>query len=205
MTEAKVEQEMNNYTSPYKLNMAWEDLSKDFLIRLMLIWQKAVKDFHMNWVGAVWGKTGDFTIAAECAREVWHKHAETILPLCAEAGKIDVKTVQDVHKAIMLLPDAGTKSNKHPVLEQTVDMHQASDNVNHHRGWCNSCMWLETLEALPDTEDQIRFLCEDLCMEIYEKYVHVLMPEATVRVLKTPPRKDKTEIPVCDMECVLEK
>jgi hypothetical protein len=205
MAEEKTEQEMNDYTGPYKLNMVWEDLSKDFLIRLMLIWQKAVQDFHTNWMGAILEKTGDFKIASECATEIWHKHAETILPLCAEAAKIDVKTVHDVHKAIMLLPDTGTKSKNYPILEQTTDMHQRSDHVNHHRGWCNSCMYLTALEALPDSEDQIRFLCEDLCMYVYKEYVRVLLPEAKVTPLKTPPRKDKTEIPVCDMECVLER
>jgi hypothetical protein len=197
---------MKDYTGPYKLNMVWEDLSKDFLIKLMLIWHKAVMDFHFNWHTTVWAKTGDFKLACDSAREVWHKHAETILPLCAEAGKISVKTVADAHKAIMLMPENGTKSREEKCIEdRSVDYHQELVHDNLHRAWCNQCVWLDTMEALPgpEQEEQIKFICHDLCIDVYRKYIDVLLPEAKVNILKMPPRKSKDEVPVCEWEAVL--
>ena len=158
----------------------------------------------MYWISAIWERTGDFKVAAECAREVWFKHGDTITPLCAEACKIDVKTVHDVHKAIMMMPDAGTKSRNHPNLTQSIDMHQTSEHENHHRAWCDSCMWLTTMEELGQ-EEHIEFLCSVLCQPVYANYVRSLLPGVKVTALKTPPRKSKGEVPVCEWEAVLEK
>ena len=50
--------DMEDYSGPYKHDLQWEDFSKDFLIKLMLAWQKAYLRLNAFWYEANTARSG---------------------------------------------------------------------------------------------------------------------------------------------------
>jgi hypothetical protein len=60
--------EMNDYSGPFRPNLKWEDFSKDFLIKLMKVWQYAWLEMAGQWHTAVHKRFGPEAATSQKSR-----------------------------------------------------------------------------------------------------------------------------------------
>ena len=93
--------EMDDYSSPFKPDLKWDDFSKDFLIKLMKVWQYAWLEMAAQWYNAVEKRFGP-EAANECHYDSWVNVAKRVNPRYAKIANIELNTVLDSLKAMQL-------------------------------------------------------------------------------------------------------
>jgi hypothetical protein len=169
--------EMEDYSGPYKHDLQWEDFSKDFLIKLMLAWQKAYLRLNAFWYEASTVRSG-MEVADECNLEVWSKVGEKVVSKFAKIGNFELNTVLDSLKLCQLVPDSYVGSE---LFAGDIDV----KSENHVISTTTHCAVLEFFEkAAPE---RMEYFCHTLEKTTMEKYFN--NPKIKVTPLKLPPRE----------------
>jgi hypothetical protein len=182
--------EMNDYSGPFKPDLQWEDFSKDFLIKLMKVWQFAWLEMAGQWHIAVDKRFGS-EAAGECEYDAWVNVAKRVNPRYAKMANIELNTVLDSLKA-MQLPLDNTVGGVFPV-EYDIK------NENHVIVTVKRCPPLEYFER--EAPERIHPMCHVAAPVIDNLYA--INPKVKGTPLKLPPRKSPDE-PACIWEWKLE-
>lgn len=86
--------ELDDYSGPFDPNRKFEDFSKEFLLKLMRVWQYAWLHMTEAWYDAVKKRYGD-DVANHCEQEAWIRIAERVNPRLAKIANIPLNTVLD--------------------------------------------------------------------------------------------------------------
>lgn len=182
--------ELNDYSGPFKPDLKFEDFSKEFLLKLMNVWQYAWLQMAGAWYNAIkkrWGSDA----ANECEQEAWVSMAERVNPRYAKIANIQLNTVLDSLKACQL-PLDNNIGGLFPVEYEIINPNHVILTVTQ----CRTLLYLEKSEP-----ERIYPLCHINEPPIMEKYV--INPKVKVIPLKLPPRKSPDEI-ACKWELKLE-
>ena len=183
---------LKDYSGPYKHALKFEDFSKDFLVKLMKLWQRAYLSIQGAWIEAVTEKYSS-EAADSLALAALLLQAERMIPQFAELGNIQLNTVLDSLKVIQLAPDGHTGSE---LFGGEVDI----KNPNHVIATTTKCITCEFLEqAAPE---KIEYLCHVMEKPVMEKFLN--NPKIKVTPLKLPPRKSPDDT-FCQWELKLEE
>ena len=178
--------ELEDLSGPYNPDLKFEDFSKDFLLKLMKIWQWAWLHMARAWYEAIQERFG-FEAANECEQAAWVTVGERVNPRYAQLGNIQLNTVLDSLKATQLPLDntlGGIFPCKYEIL-----------SPNHVILTISQCPALLAFER--SAPERIEPACHKLEKAVMEKYL--LNPNIKVTPLKLPPRKSQDEI-ACQWE-----
>ncbi|MFC1944072.1 DUF6125 family protein [Chloroflexota bacterium] len=178
--------EMKDYSGQFKPELQWEDFSKEFLIKLMKVWQYAWLEMAGQWYNAVRQRFG-FDAASECEYDAWVNMAKRVNPRYAKVANIELNTVLDSLKA-MQLPLDNTMGQVFPV-EYDIK------NENHVIVTVWRCPPLEYFER--EEPDRIHPMCHVAAPVIDNLYA--INPNVKGTPLKLPPRQSPDE-PACIWE-----
>src|SRR4030042_739372 len=99
---SKRKKELSDFRNvPFTGSLFWEDLDKDFLIRLILVWQRAFKELAFNGFIPEITKRFGWEAAMEINERAGEQYARVTMPLLAEAAKVQVKNLLDAHQVIL--------------------------------------------------------------------------------------------------------
>jgi len=183
--------EMNDYTGSFKPDLTFSDFSKDFLLKLMHIWQYAWLQLDAAWFDAVRERLGD-EATYDCATQAWSRMAERVNPRYAKMANFPLNTVIDSMK-VLQLPLDNTTGGLYPVEYDIKSENHVVMTVKQ----CRSLLFFES--QAPERIDPI---CNGLERQVMAKYV--ANPNMKVTPLKLPPRKSPDDI-ACVWEFKLEE
>jgi hypothetical protein len=187
-------EELDYFDCPFSTEVRLEDFSKEFLIKLMTIWQEWYMTMNMVWHAHMQENLGTEK-AGRIMIDVWLKTTEAkmdkYIPLLGKDYKTrdDMKTIEDGVKIGILPPDGTLQST---VWDGTLEW----EDDEHARAVVHHCVMLETFEAM-DNLEPLKILCniqEPVCSEAY-----FINPRMKMLPIKLPPRKSKDE-PCCIWE-----
>jgi len=184
--------ELKDYSGPYRHDLKWDDFSKEFLVKLMKLWQRAYLGIQGAWIQIVSEKFGS-EAADHCSLEALLLQAERMIPQFVETGNIELNTVLDSLKVIQLAPDGHTESE---LFGGEVDI----KNENHVISTTTKCITCEFLEAF--APEKIEWLCYTMEQPVMEKFLN--NPKIKVTPLKRPPRKSADDS-FCQWELKIEE
>ena len=183
--------ELNDYSCPFRPDLTFDDFSKDFLLRLMAVWQFAWIRMADSWYEAV-NKRFGVEAANDCNLEAWVKVGERVNPRLAKAANIQLNTVLDSLKCLQIPLD----NNIGPLYPVEYEI-KSPDHVVMTIVQCRSLIIYE--RAAPE---MIQPICHKLEKAVMEKYV--INPKVKVTPLKLPPRKSQEEV-ACVWEFKMEE
>ena len=93
--------ELTDYSGPFNPDLKFDDLSKDFLLKLIEIWQYSWLHMTEAWYDAVKKRFGD-DVANHCENEAWITVGERVNPRYAKVANIQLNTIADCLKCIQL-------------------------------------------------------------------------------------------------------
>ena len=184
-------EELDDLSGPFDPELRFEDLSKEFLLRIMHVWQFAWVHMAQAFLEATRKRVG-FDEANAIQLEAWQLIAERVNPRYAEIGKIRLETVLDSLKALQLPLD----NTMHSLYGARYEI----KNENHVIVTIPQCKTLCHYEQREP--DMIHPTCHVLEPKVIEKYL--INPRIKVRPLKLPPRDEPGEI-ACQWEYTLEE
>jgi len=181
--------ELQDLSGPYNPDLTFDTFSKEFLLKLMQVWQYAWLHLSEAWYKEVELKCGR-AVADELEVNSWCRMAERVNPRYAKVGNIKMETVVDAMKAIQL-PLDNTTSGLFPVIPEII-------NENHVIWTIPRCRSLEFFEA--KDPERIKQVCYVNEKKVIERYM--INRKIKVTPLKLPPRKSPDEI-ACKWEAVM--
>jgi hypothetical protein len=182
--------EMNDYSCPFKPDLTFEDFSKEFLLKLMTVWQFAWIRMAGVWYDEVQTRCGS-DVANECNLQAWEKVAQQVNPRYPKIANIQLNTVLDSLKCLQLPLD----NNIGPLYPVEYDI----KNPNH------VIMTITQCRSLIYYERQAPEMIKPVCHELEEATIrhYLINPKIKVTPLKLPPRQSQEEI-ACQWEFKLE-
>lgn len=184
--------ELNDYSGPFKPDLKFDDFSKEFLLKLMKVWQWAWLHLGQAWFSVIQEKYGT-DVANRCEHEAWMRMASRVNPRYAKIANIELKTVLDSLKAAQLPLDNISSSGLFPPKFEII-------NPNHVIMTIVDCQTLRYMEK--EAPERISWLCNFNEKPLMEKYF--INPKVKVIPLKLPPRKSPDEI-ACKWELKIEE
>jgi len=186
--------ELNDYSGPFKPDLTFADFSKDFLLKLMHVWQYAWLQMTEAWYEAVEKRFGQ-DAANHCEQEAWIRIAERVNPRYAKVANIELNTVVDSMK-VLQLPLDNMIGGLYPC---DIDI----KTPNHVILTVKECRSLQFFEA--KRPDRISWVCH--VHEPVEMAKYTANPKIKVTPLKLPPlppqRRGSGEI-ACQWEFKIE-
>lgn len=181
--------ELNDYSGPLRADLKHEEFSKEFLLKLMRIWQDMWSDIAYGWMAMVGQKLGE-DAAIEMCNQVIEGMAPGIMPRLAEAAGIQRKTLVDHIKTTQLVID--NKTDKYPCVYEIKSPNRV-------------IMTLQECESMEDLKD-VPELLHKICTKQETRWILAYMnnPKVKMTPLKLPPRKSPDE-PACIWEYTLEE
>jgi hypothetical protein len=173
--------EMNDYSGPYNPDLKFEDFSKEFILKLMKVWQYAWLHMTEAWYDAVKEKV-DKETADVCETAAWCRIGERVNPRFAKVANIELKTVLDSMKALQL-PLDNTTEGLFPIQLEVI-------NPNHVIWTIPQCQSLRFFEA--KCPERIKYVCYENEKRVIERYM--INRKIKVTPLKLPPRKSPDDI-----------
>ncbi len=193
MSESKTETtELNDYSGPYKHDLVFEDFSKEFLIKLMLLWRKQYLRLAGYWYEGIQKRIG-IERADEIQLEVWKRIGDRQLPKFLPMSGIELNTVIDSLKLMQLAPDSWMGTD-------LFDGHVDIIDENHLILTCTHCLVLEFFERTNQLE-RIPMHCQVQEKEATEDYL--CNPKIEVIALKVPPRSGPDDEICCKWEYIM--
>ena len=183
--------ELEDYGGPFKPDLRFEDFSKEFLLKLMHLWQYAWLHMSAAWYEAVRRRFGS-DAANDCNLESWLRIADRVNPRYAKIANIRLNTVLDSLKAFQLPPDNTTGGLFQPVYD--------IKSPNHVIMTLNRCKGLEFFER--EAPERIQPMCHVMEKPLMEKVS--LNPNVKVKPLKLPPRRSPQDI-ACQWELKIDE
>ena len=182
--------ELEDYSCPFKPDLTFGDFSKDFLLKLMTVWQYAWIGMADSWYEAVSRRFGR-EAANECNLEAWTRVAERVNPRFPKIANIRLNTVLDSLKCLQLPLD----TNIGPLYPVEYEI-RSPNHVIMTILQCRSLIYFER-----EAPEMIEPTCYRLEEAVISKYL--LNPKIKVTALKLPPRKSPEEI-ACRWEFKME-
>jgi len=184
-------EELNDYSGPYKADLTFADFSKEFLLKLMNVWQYAWLHLTECWYNSVRKRFGT-TVANECEHEAWINMGSRVNPRYAKVAGIQFNDITDCLKCMQLPLDNAFTSGLFPGQFEIKSPNLAVMTLSD----CQSLRFFEDHDP-----ERIGWVCP---MEgsIMEKYM--VNPKAKARPIKLPPRESKDDI-ACIWEFYLEE
>jgi hypothetical protein len=142
-------QELQDYSGPFKPDLKFDDFSKEFLLKLMKVWQWAWLHLGQAWFSVVQEKFGT-DVANRCEHEAWMRMASRVNPRYAKIANIQLNTVLDSLKAAQLPLDNISSSGLFPPQFEI-------KNPNHVIMTIVDCQTLRYMEK--EAQDRIPWLC----------------------------------------------
>ena len=182
--------ELDDYSGPFKPDLTYEDLSKDFLIKLM-------RSYQWTWMqtDAAWFDQIKLRFGAQAAWDLdlqgWLRPARRANPRYAKIANIPLKNVVDCLK-VLQLPMDNTMGGIYPVEYDVKNENHAIVTVNR----CPNLEWCEKQE--PERIVPMCQIGEPIIIDNYK-----VNPNVQLRALKLPPRKSPEDI-ACQWEYKLE-
>jgi len=173
--------EMNDYSGPYNPNLTFNDLSKEFILKLMQVWQYAWLHMTEAWYDAVKEKV-DKETADVCETAAWCRIGERVNPRFAKVANVELKTVLDSMK-VLQLPLDNTTGGLYPIQIEVI-------NPNHVIWTIPQCQSLKFFEA--KDPERIKYVCYENEKRVIERYM--VNRKIKVTPLKLPPRNSPDEI-----------
>jgi len=181
--------ELNDLSGPYNPHLTFDMFSKEFLLKLMQVWQFAWLHLSEAWYKEVELKCGR-EVADDLEVKAWCRMAERVNPRYAKVGNIELKTVVDSMKALQL-PLDNTTGGLYPIIVEIV-------NENHVIWTLPKCKSLEFFEAKdPGRIQQVCYVNEKKVIERY-----LINRKIKLTPLKLPPRSSPDEI-ACKWEAIM--
>jgi len=182
--------ELTDYSGPFNPDLKFDDFSKDFLLKLIEIWQYSWLHMTEAWYDAVKKRFGA-DVANHCENEAWIKVGERVNPRYAKVANIQVNTIADCLKCIQL-----------PLDNITGGLNVAELDIKSKDVAILTMKKCRTLEFLEEKEpERIAWVCP-MEGKIMEKYL--VHPKAKATHLKLPPRKSPDDI-ACQWEFKIEE
>lgn len=183
--------EYADMSGPFDPDLKFEDFSKEFLLKLINVYQFAwvqLATAFMRIIGEKWGMD-----EAELVNlEAWKRMSKKVNPYYCRAGNFKPVTVLDSLKALQLPLD----NTIGPIYR----MQYKVINENHVIMTLPRCRTLEAIER--DEPERITTICRVLEKIMIEHYL--MNDYIKVTPLKLPPRKNKDSF-CCQWELTLEK
>ena len=183
--------ELNDYSGPFRPDLTFDDFSKEFLLKLMTIWQFAWLDAHSAWFDAVKKRFG-LDAANDCNQDAWLRIGDRVYPRYPKVANYQPTTVREALKSLQLGPDNNIAGLFPCEYEFKGDNHVIMTVVQ--------CRGLLAHERR--APEMIYQTCHMLEKAILEKQLINLKIKATP--LKLPPRESYEEI-ACQWELKLEE
>ena len=180
-TKPVAKKEMNDYSGPYDPNLTFDDFSKEFILKLMQVWQYAWLHMTEAWYDAVKEKV-DKETADVCETAAWCRIGERVNPRFAKVANIQLNTCLDSMKCLQL-PLDNTTGGLFPAQIEVI-------NPNHIVWTIPRCRSLEFFEA--KAPERIKYVCYENEKRVIERYL--INRKIKVTALKLPPRKGPDEI-----------
>jgi hypothetical protein len=173
--------ELNDYGGPFKPDLTFNDFSKEFLLKLMTVWQFGWIRMADSWYTAVESRYGA-QAALDCNLEAWSKVAERVNPRYPKIANIQLNTVLDSLKCLQVPLD----NNIGPLYPVEYEI----KNPNHVIMTIVQCRSLIAYEkAAPEMIEPICHVLEEAVMKKY-----LINPRIKVTALKLLPRNSQEEI-----------
>jgi hypothetical protein len=183
--KSKGKKELDDLSGPFNPNLTFDDMSKEFLLKLMNIWQHAWITLSGTWYDRVRGKLG-FDTANECELAAWVAMSKKVNPRYAKLGNIQLNTVLDSMKCLQLPLDNIMKGKNAGLYEGDFEIINPNKvHVSYKR-----CVALEGLER--NWPERIVPLCQKLEKPMIEAYA--LNPRFEAIPVRLPPRQSKGDI-----------
>jgi hypothetical protein len=182
--------ELDDLSGPFDPDLTFDDLSKEFLLKIMHEWQFAWVHMAQAFLETTRKRVG-FDEANAIQLEAWQLIAERVNPRYAEIGNIELRTVVDSLKVLQLPLD----NTMHSLYGAKYEI----KNENHVIVTIPRCKTLCYYERC--SPEMIQPTCHVLEPIVIEKYL--VNPKIKVKALKLPPRNDSSEI-ACQWEYTLE-
>ncbi|MBM4461713.1 MAG: hypothetical protein FJ012_00060 [Chloroflexi bacterium] len=188
---SKGKKELDDLSGPFNPNLTFEDMSKEFLLKLMGIWQYAWITLSGKWYDEVRSRWG-FDAANECELAAWVAMGTKVNPRYARLGNVKLNdegkpaTLLECMKCLQLPLDNIMKGKNAGLFEGEFEI----INPNKVHVIYKRCVALEGLER--NWPERVPPLCHVLEKKMIE--VYALNPRFEAVPLKLPPRKSKDEI-----------
>lgn len=182
--------DLDDLSGPFNPELTFADFSKDFLLKLIQVWQYAWLHMTEAWYDAVKERFGAKT-ADECETHAWVRMGERVNPRYPKVANIELNTVVDSLKCLQLPLDNTTGG----LFASAYDI----KNPNHVIFTVRKCRSLDFFEA--KQPERINWVCHVNEQKVMEKYL--VNPKIKVTPLKLPPRKSPDEI-ACQWEFKIE-
>jgi len=182
--------ELDDLSGPFNPNLRFSDFSKEFLVKLVHVWQWDWLQMDAAWFDTVKDRFGA-DAAWECDLAMWLTVAERCNPRYAKTANITLNSVVDSLK-LLQLPLDNTMGGIFPVEHDVKDENHAVVTVRR----CPSLEWCEKNDP-----DRIVPMCQVNEPQIIKKYI--VNPNIEVTATKLPPRKGPEDI-ACQWEYRLE-
>jgi hypothetical protein len=153
--------ELNDYRGSLRADMKFEEFSKEFLLKLMRIWQDMWTGLNYAYIGLIAARLGEDE-AVEIATQAAETMAPAIMPRLAELAGIQPKTLVDYWKATQLTIDNIT--DKFPAQLEI-------KSPNHVIQILKEC---ETMEIMKDNPELLHKICTKLEARWQEAYSTIL-------------------------------
>ena len=100
-------EELNDYSGPFKPDLTFEEFSKEFLLKLMRVWQYAWLHMAAAWFDLFKERFGSEVVCV-LDRAAWVRVGERVNPRYAKIANIQLNTVLDSMKCLQLPLDNTT-------------------------------------------------------------------------------------------------
>lgn len=187
--------ELNDLSGPFRPDLTFEDFSKEFLLKLMKVWQFVWLWGHTAWYEWIVDRLG-IEEADKAGLAAMTRMAETVNPRYAGLAGVQLNTVVDSLK-ILALPLDNTVGGLFPVQYDI-------KNDNHVILTVKQCRNLLGWEKMADTvqaRTRIDFWCRVAEKPILQRYL--VNSRIRVTPLQLPPRSSPEEI-ACRWELKIE-
>ncbi len=187
--------ELGDLSGAFDPHLKFEDFSKNFLLRLMRVWQRAWLMQEQCWYDEIKNRLG-----AQAANEIelatWLRLGEQISPQYAKVGNIQLNTVLDSLKVAQLPLDNDIGGLFVPEYEIKTPNH-VTMTIKH----CHTLEWLEKNQP-----ERIYPVCHVMEKVVSEKYF--VNPRINFAPLKLPPLPPRPRSPgeiCCQWELTMSK
>lgn len=183
--------ELNDLRGPFRPDLKFEDFSKEFLLKLMNVWQFSWLWGHTAWYEWIIDRL-NIDEANQAGLAVMTRVAETVNPRYAKLARVELSTVVDSLK-IVALPLDNAIGGLFPVEYEIKNDNHVILTVKQ----CRNLLGWEKMEDQEEAKKRIDFWCGIAEKPILEGYL--VNRKIRVTALRLPPRSSPDEI-ACQWE-----
>jgi len=179
---------MSDYSGPFIPNLRFDDLSKEFLLKVIRSWQYSWLQLEGGWMEEVEKRFG-VHVAMGCDLQMWLRCAERCNTRYVKIANIPMKNAVDCLKALQL-PLDNTMGAVYPTKQEIKNENHAIVTVVR----CPSVEWWEK-----NAPERIVPMCHIVEPPLIDRYKVNL--DVQLFALKLPPRKNPDDI-ACQWEYI---